>query len=88
MIGMAYEVKVTRQGQVTIPKALRDKYGIGEGDKVIYVDLGCYMAVLPVPKDPVKALAELKIRVGESVHEMKEEALKTALKLVEEKHET
>ena len=37
---MAFEVKVTRQFQITIPKALRKKYMIDEGDSVIYVDLG------------------------------------------------
>lgn len=83
---MAYEVKVTRQGQVTIPKALREKYGIEEGDTIVYVDLGDYMAVLPVPRNPVEALASLKIKAGKSVHEMKKEALKSALRLVEERH--
>lgn len=37
---MAYEVKVTRQCQTTIPSAIRKKYKIYEGDSIIYVDLG------------------------------------------------
>ena len=45
---MAYEVKVTRQCQTTIPKAIRKKYMIDEGDSVIYVDLGDHIAMLPV----------------------------------------
>jgi AbrB family looped-hinge helix DNA binding protein len=28
-------VKVTRKGQITIPKTLREKFGIKEGDKLI-----------------------------------------------------
>ena len=84
---MAYEVKVTRQGQTTIPKPLRDKYMIEEGDKVVYVDLGDHLAVLPVPKQPVKALEDLRIDVKESVYEMRKEALETAQRLVDKKLE-
>ena len=31
---------VTRKGQTTIPKDLRDKYGIGEGTKLDAIDSG------------------------------------------------
>ena len=82
---MAYEVKVTRQGQTTIPKPLREKYMIDEGDRVVYVDLGDHLAVLPVPKDPVKALEDLRIEVSESVDEMRREALETAKRLADKK---
>ena len=82
---MAYEVKVTRQGQTTIPKPLREKYMIDEGDRVVYVDLGDHLAVLPVPKDPVKALEDLRIEVSESVYEMRREALETAKRLADKK---
>lgn len=82
---MAYEVKATRQGQTTIPKPLREKYAINEGDKIAYIDLGDHIFVLPVPKHPVKALEELRIKAKESVYEMKKEALETAKRLIEEK---
>ncbi|MEA2089713.1 MAG: AbrB/MazE/SpoVT family DNA-binding domain-containing protein [Thermoproteota archaeon] len=81
---MAHEVKVTRQGQTTIPKPLREKYGIKEGDGVIYIDLGDHIAVVPVPKQPLKLLEDLKLDVEDSVHEMRKEARKTAQKIVEE----
>lgn len=32
--------RVTSKGQVTIPKALHDRYGIDEGDEVTWDDLG------------------------------------------------
>lgn len=82
---MAYEVKVTRQGQTTIPKPLRGKYKIDEGDRVIYVDLGDHMAILPTPKHPLKVLEGLKVDVKESVHEMRKEALEAAQRLVDKK---
>jgi AbrB family looped-hinge helix DNA binding protein len=75
---MAYEVKVTRQCQTTIPHAIRKKYKIDEGDSVIYVDLGDHIAMVPVSKNPLKALRDFKIDVKESVSEMRKEALQTA----------
>jgi AbrB family looped-hinge helix DNA binding protein len=82
---MAYEVKVTRQCQATIPKEIRKKYGISEGDKIIYVDLGDHVAIIPVSKHPLKDLERLKIKTEESVPEMKKEALETAQRLVDKK---
>lgn len=75
---MAYEVRVTRQGQTTIPKDLREKYRIKEGDKIIYVDVGDHMAVLPLPKEPLKVLEGLRLDVKESVYKMRKEALEAA----------
>jgi len=82
---MAYEVKVTRQCQTTIPSAIRKKYKIDEGDSVIYVDLGDHIAIVPVSKHPLKDLKNLKIDAGQSVSEMREEALQTAQRLVDRK---
>jgi len=83
---LSYETKVTRQGQTTIPKPIRDRYGIQEGDEVIYIDLGDHIAVIPVPKHPLKALEALNVDTEESVHEMREAARETAKRLMEEKH--
>jgi len=82
---MAYEVKVTRQCQTTIPKAIRKKYRIDEGDSIIYVDLGDHVAMVPVSKHPLKELKDFKIDVKESVSEMRMEALETAQRLVDRK---
>lgn len=82
---MAYEVKVTRQCQTTIPKAIRKKYKISEGDSIIYVDLGDHIAIVPVSKHPIEDLKEFKIDVKASVSEMRAEALRTAQKLVDRK---
>lgn len=82
---MAYEVKVTRQCQTTIPKAIRKKYRINEGDSIIYVDLGDHVAMVPVSKHPIKELKDFKIDVKESVREMRMEALDTAQRLVNRK---
>jgi AbrB family looped-hinge helix DNA binding protein len=82
---MAYEVKVTRQCQTTIPLKIRRKYKIDEGDSVIYVDLGDHIAILPVTKNALKDLKNLKIDAKRSVSEMRKEALQTAQRLVDKK---
>ena len=82
---MAYEVKVTRQCQTTIPSAIRKKYKISEGDSIIYVDLGDHIAIIPVSKQPLKDLKNLKIDAKGSVSEMRAEALQTAQRLVNQK---
>lgn len=82
---MAYEVKVTRQCQTTIPSAIRKKYKIDEGDSIIYVDLGDHIAIVPVSKNPLSDLKKLKVDVKEQVSEMRKEALRTAQRLVDKK---
>jgi len=46
-------VKVTRNGQVSLPAALRHRWAVGE---VIVVDRGDYAVVRPVVKDPIRLL--------------------------------
>ncbi len=82
---MAYETKVTRQCQTTIPLEIRKKYKIDEGDTIIYVDLGDHIAIVPVSRNPLKDLKDLKIDAKESVTEMRAEALQTAQRLVDRK---
>ena len=82
---MAYEVKVTRQCQTTIPFQIRKKYKINEGDSVIYVDLGDHIAIVPVTKNALKDLKNMKIDTEQSVSEMRKEALQTAQQLVDKK---
>ena len=44
------EVLVTRKGQVTVPIALRRKYGIEEGMKMIVEDSGSSIILKVVPR--------------------------------------
>jgi AbrB family looped-hinge helix DNA binding protein len=39
-LGLTATVTVTRKGQTTIPKELRDKYGIREGTRLDAIDVG------------------------------------------------
>ncbi|OHE54630.1 MAG: hypothetical protein A3K61_02600 [Thaumarchaeota archaeon RBG_16_49_8] len=46
----AHVVKVTRRGQTTIPKELREKYGIKEGDDLMIEDIDGRLVIRRVPK--------------------------------------
>jgi AbrB family looped-hinge helix DNA binding protein len=80
---MLYDSKVTRQGQTTIPKDIRDKYGIDEGDEITYVDLGDHIVILPKPRDPMEALKRLQVVDEATVHEIKGVASDAARRDVE-----
>jgi AbrB family looped-hinge helix DNA binding protein len=81
-----YDSKVTRQGQTTIPKDIRDKYGIDEGDEVTYIDLGDHIVLLPKPRNPIEALKKLQVPDDASTHEIKQIALDAAKRDVEKRH--
>ena len=49
-------MSITEKGQVVIPKELRDKYGIETNGEVMVTEVEGHIAVLPAPKDPIKAL--------------------------------
>lgn len=52
------EVLVTRKGQITVPIAIRRKYGIKEGMTVTVEDSGSQIILKVIPKSMGKAIAE------------------------------
>ena len=48
------ESTVTERGQTAIPAVLRKKYGLKPHMKLVWVDTGGGIRVVPVPNDPVK----------------------------------
>jgi AbrB family looped-hinge helix DNA binding protein len=51
-----YTAIVSAKGWVVIPKAIREKYGLGKGSRVQVVDDGERVTIVPLPDDPVEAL--------------------------------
>ena len=47
---MTNVVKVTRRGQTTIPREIREKYGIKEGDNLVITDEDGKLVLKHIPK--------------------------------------
>ena len=50
------ETAVTKRGQTVVPAAIRKRYSIVSGSHLVWLDDGETIRVIPVPKDPLKAL--------------------------------
>jgi AbrB family looped-hinge helix DNA binding protein len=50
------ETSVTKKGQTNIPAVIRKRYHIKEGDRLVWLDDGEVIRVVPIPADPLKAL--------------------------------
>lgn len=50
------QTSVTKRGQTVIPALIRKRYQIHEGDRLVWLDDGQVIKVIPVPADPVRAL--------------------------------
>ena len=47
--------KISNKGSVVIPAEMRKKYNLTPGTEVVIVDYGGVLAIVPLPKDPIKA---------------------------------
>ena len=50
------ETVVTRRGQTVVPAPIRKRYNIHEGDRLVWLDDGRTIKVIPIPADPINAL--------------------------------
>lgn len=57
---MKQEATVTKKGQVTIPKVIRDKLGLKKGKKVYFELRGKEAVMLPEVEDPLEELRQLR----------------------------
>lgn len=65
-------VSVTKKGQATIPKDLREKFGVGDRVLVVETDEGILFKPLPRPEDEFGSLRELF--EGKTAREILDEA--------------
>jgi len=47
--------KVSNKGQIVIPSDLRKKYGIESNSTIKITEIDGYIAIIPIPRDPIKA---------------------------------
>ena len=50
------ETRVSSKGQLVVPKEIRDRLNLKEGRRVRVEEIGGTIVVVPIPKNPVKAL--------------------------------
>ncbi len=50
------QTAVTKRGQTVIPAAIRRRYHIEEGDYLMWIDDGTSIRVIPIARDPIRAL--------------------------------
>ena len=50
------ETSVTKKGQTNIPAEIRKRHRIKEGDRLVWLDDGEAIRVVPLPADPLRAL--------------------------------
>jgi len=55
---MATDIVVGKEGRLVLPKKIRDKYGVKEGDRIIVREFGSQIVLIPVDRydKPTKAL--------------------------------
>ncbi|WP_456365998.1 AbrB/MazE/SpoVT family DNA-binding domain-containing protein [Thermococcus sp.] len=74
-------VKVSSKGQIVLPKIIREKFGIREGDEIEVLDLGDEIVLVPVKKNlKLRGLVRFERPVREILREVRNEEEKLEAK--------
>ena len=59
-----YGAVFSSKGQVVVPAKIRERHGFRRGRKVVFQETPWGVMIIPIPKDPVKALIGLTAGSG------------------------
>lgn len=65
--------KVSMNGEIELPAAIRRKYGIDAGKEVEILDFGKELVIVPVPKESAKGFIKFERSVSEIMSNNKKE---------------
>ena len=82
MAERSLRIRVSKRGTVTLPKSLREQYGIREGDDMSLLDLGGVFVLVPARSQ----IDEMADRLSEALLE-KGESLESMLKALRDERE-
>jgi len=74
------ETTLTDRGQTAIPARIRKRFGLKPGQKLVWVEDGKVIYVLPVAKDPIQAFRGSSKKSGLTealLHSRQEDAKRT-----------
>ena len=83
---MTIDIVVGKEGRLVLPKKIRDRYGVKEGDRILVREFGSQILLIPVDRydKPTQALHG-SVRARKRIDEPKEVARKyVRRKLAEE----
>jgi len=67
-------VKVSSKGQIVLPKSIREKFGIKEGDELEVLDFGDEIVIVPLKKGlKLRGLVKFEKPVKEILREVRAE---------------
>ncbi|PSG99106.1 MAG: AbrB family transcriptional regulator [Nanohaloarchaea archaeon SW_7_43_1] len=67
---VAEDASVTSKGQVTIPKNIRSKLGIGSGSKVSFILRDGEVVMIPKSDNPLEEMREMRSEIAFSKKEI------------------
>jgi AbrB family looped-hinge helix DNA binding protein len=50
------QTTISKRGQTVVPAAIRKRHRLSEGDRLVWMDDGDMIKIVPIPDDPVRAL--------------------------------
>jgi AbrB family looped-hinge helix DNA binding protein len=56
MMEVDMQTTLTKRGQTVVPASIRNRYELREGDRLVWLDDGQTIRVVPAPADPIRAL--------------------------------